>query len=109
MRGLNQEHDESLHYPRTVRHHTVERGCTHSWGGCYPRHCPGPSLNKVEKGVPVVIDYGGGYNGYITDETRTFVVGELKERFKNHTKSPKRLWKMPRYMAKRASTEQSFS
>jgi Xaa-Pro aminopeptidase len=42
----------------------------------------GPSLNKVVRGVPVVIDYGGGYNGYITDETRPFVVGELKERFR---------------------------
>jgi Xaa-Pro dipeptidase len=26
-----------------------------------------------------VIDYGGGHNGYVTDETRTFVIGELRD------------------------------
>ncbi len=48
----------------------------------------GPSLNKVERGVPVVIDYGGGYNSFITDETGAFVVSELKERFR---KTPMKL------------------
>jgi Xaa-Pro dipeptidase len=42
----------------------------------------GGSFKKVDKGVPVTVDYGGGYNGYITDETRVFVVGELDDRFK---------------------------
>jgi Xaa-Pro aminopeptidase len=42
----------------------------------------GSSLKTVECGVPVVVDYGGGYNGYVTDETRVYVVGEMKERFK---------------------------
>ncbi|RPI73190.1 MAG: aminopeptidase P family protein, partial [Desulfobacteraceae bacterium] len=37
---------------------------------------------RVQRDIPVTIDYGGGYNGYITDETRTFVVGRLEERFK---------------------------
>ena len=42
----------------------------------------GSSLKPVERGVPVVVDYGGGYNGYVTDETRVYAVGEMKERFK---------------------------
>ncbi|HVN23735.1 MAG TPA: Xaa-Pro peptidase family protein [Syntrophorhabdales bacterium] len=42
----------------------------------------GSSLKVVERGVPVVVDYGGGYNGYVTDETRVFVVGEMKDRFR---------------------------
>ena len=42
----------------------------------------GSSLNTVEKGVPVIVDYGGAYNGYITDETRSYVVGELHEMFR---------------------------
>ena len=42
----------------------------------------GSSMKKVERGVPVMVDYGAGYNGYITDETRPFVVGELKESFR---------------------------
>jgi Xaa-Pro dipeptidase len=41
----------------------------------------GPSINMVERDVPVLIDYGGGYNGYITDETRPFVAGKMKEVF----------------------------
>jgi len=42
----------------------------------------GSSLKPVERGVPVLVDYGGGYNGYVTDETRMYVAGEIKERFK---------------------------
>jgi Xaa-Pro dipeptidase len=42
----------------------------------------GSSLKPVERGVPVLVDYGGGYNGYVTDETRTYVVGAMKERFR---------------------------
>lgn len=38
----------------------------------------GPSLNRITRGIPTLIDYGGGYNGYITDETRLFLIGEWK-------------------------------
>ena len=41
----------------------------------------GSSTKTVERGIPVLIDYGGGYNGYITDETRSYVVGRLDETF----------------------------
>ena len=50
--------------------------------GISPAIAQGSSLKTVEKGVPVMVDYGGGYNGYITDETRAYVVGELKEVFR---------------------------
>jgi Xaa-Pro aminopeptidase len=82
MRGLNQEmmnlyitHGRSGTIPSSGDVPIAGAGVTHAIA-------QGPSLNKVERGVPVVIDYGGGYNGYITDETRAFVVGELKDRFK---------------------------
>ncbi len=41
----------------------------------------GSSTKTVERGIPVLVDYGGGYNGYITDETRSYVVGRLDETF----------------------------
>jgi Xaa-Pro dipeptidase len=42
----------------------------------------GSSLKTVEKGIPVCIDYGGGYNGYVTDETHVFVIGALNKIFR---------------------------
>ncbi len=42
----------------------------------------GSSLKRVQRGIPVCVDYGGGCNGYVTDETRVFVIGTLKKVFK---------------------------
>ena len=39
----------------------------------------GSSRRRIARDQPIVIDYGGGYNGYVTDETRTFVIGRLKD------------------------------
>ena len=39
--------------------------------GVTPAVPNGSSFKKIERGVPVTVDYGGGYNGYTTDETRT--------------------------------------
>jgi Xaa-Pro dipeptidase len=39
----------------------------------------GSSRRRISRDQPIVIDYGGGYNGYVTDETRTFVIGRLKD------------------------------
>jgi Xaa-Pro dipeptidase len=81
MRGINQE----------MTTMTVQSGFTGAMISCAdvpiagagvtPAIPQGSSLKKVERGIPVTIDYGGGYNGYITDETRVFVVGELEARF----------------------------
>ena len=82
MRGINQE----------MMTLTVQAGFTGAIStmldgpitgvGVTPAIPQGSSFKKVEKGIPVTIDYGGGYNGYITDETRSFVAGELKEIFR---------------------------
>ncbi len=82
MRGLNQE----------MMTLTVQAGYTGAVTtaldapitgiGLTPAVPQGSSFKRVERGIPVTIDYGGGYNGYITDETRTFVVGELEEVFR---------------------------
>ena len=42
----------------------------------------GSSLKSVELGIPVCVDYGGGYNGYVTDETYVFVIGAMKKIFR---------------------------
>jgi Xaa-Pro aminopeptidase len=49
--------------------------------GVTPAIPMGSSFKKVEKGIPICIDYGGGYSGYVTDETRVFVIGGLDEAF----------------------------
>lgn len=40
----------------------------------------GSSSKRIGRDEPIVIDYGGGHNGYVTDETRVFVIGHLKDR-----------------------------
>ncbi len=37
----------------------------------------GASMDVIEKGVPIIVDYGGFYNGYTTDMTRIFCFGSL--------------------------------
>ena len=37
----------------------------------------GPSIDAIGKGVPIIVDYGGFYNGYIADMTRIFCFGSL--------------------------------
>lgn len=82
MRGLNQEmmnlyvtHGRSGTIPSSGDVPIAGAGVTHAIA-------QGPSLNRVQRDVPLVVDYGGGYNGYITDESRAFVVGELREPFR---------------------------
>lgn len=82
MRGLNQEMMNCF-----VTHGysaTIPSGADVpiSGVGITPAIGQGSSINRIGRGVPVLVDYGGGYNGYITDETRAFAVGEMKEIFK---------------------------
>ncbi len=81
MRGLNQEmmniyvtHGHSATYTSAADVPISGVGVTHAIA-------QGPSINTVQKGVPLLVDYGGGYNGYITDETRVFTVGSLRQKF----------------------------
>jgi len=46
--------------------------------GATPAIAQGSSAKRIRRDEPIVIDYGGGHNGYVTDETRTFVIGALK-------------------------------
>jgi Xaa-Pro aminopeptidase len=41
----------------------------------------GSSLKVIQRNQPVLLDYCAGYNGYITDETRAYVIGSLNEKF----------------------------
>ncbi len=81
MRGLNQEMMSI--YITHGRSSTIHSGADVPIAGVGVTHAigQGASLNVVERDVPLLIDYGGGYNGYITDETRTYVVGKLSGRF----------------------------
>jgi len=79
MRGLNQEMMNM--YITHGLSGTVVSGADVPISGAGTTHAiaQGPSVNKVQKGIPLLIDYGGGYNGYITDETRAYAIGELKD------------------------------
>ncbi len=37
----------------------------------------GPGFRKIMRNEPILVDYGGVYNGYIADETRIFSIGRL--------------------------------
>jgi Xaa-Pro dipeptidase len=91
MRGLNQEMTTILvqsGYTGTVP--TFVDGPI-TGAGVTPAVPNGSSFKKIERGIPVTVDYGGGYNGYTTDETRTFVVGELHERFRKPYETARRV------------------
>jgi Xaa-Pro dipeptidase len=81
MRGLNQE--MMTIYITHGRSSTIVSGADVPISGVGITHAigQGASLNVVQRDVPLVIDYGGGYNGYITDETRVYVVGRLSDKF----------------------------
>ena len=48
--------------------------------GARPHHRAGDYV--IQQGDPIVIDMGAKYNGYCSDMTRTFVVGEADEMFR---------------------------
>ena len=81
MRGLNQEMMNV--YIVHGLSGTVVSGADVPISGAGVTHAipQGPSVNRFQRGIPLLVDYGGGYNGYITDETRTFALGELKDIF----------------------------
>lgn len=45
--------------------------------GTTPAISLGAGFDVIEKDQPVIVDYGMGYRGYVSDMTRTFVVGRL--------------------------------
>jgi len=49
----------------------------HGGSGTTPAMAQGASFRQVRKNEPIGIDYGVGINGYLADQFRTFVIGEL--------------------------------
>ncbi|MFC1871044.1 M24 family metallopeptidase [Chloroflexota bacterium] len=45
--------------------------------GTTPAIAQGASYNTIVENQPIIIDFGVGINGYVTDMTRTFVIGNL--------------------------------
>jgi Xaa-Pro aminopeptidase len=78
MRGFNHEM-MNIHVLSGTSGSVVSYSDTPLAGhGLSPAIAQGSSIRMIERDQPVVIDYGAGYNGYVTDETRTFVIGRLK-------------------------------
>lgn len=70
MRGINQEMMVSTVQTDTQAQYPPPWIGLLQGQGNMPALPQGSSFQKVEKGIPITVDYGGGYNGYITDETR---------------------------------------
>jgi len=49
----------------------------HGGSGNTPAMAQGASFRQIRKNEPIGIDYGVGINGYLADQFRTFVIGEL--------------------------------
>ncbi|MGB9744757.1 MAG: M24 family metallopeptidase [Desulfurella sp.] len=45
--------------------------------GMYPTYPEGASTDRIEKDKPIIVDFVFNYNGYLADQTRTFVIGDL--------------------------------
>ena len=81
MRGFNHEM-MNIHVLSGTSGSVVSYSDTPLAGhGLSPAIAQGSSIRMIERDQPVVVDYGAGYNGYVTDETRTFVIGRLKSHF----------------------------
>jgi Xaa-Pro dipeptidase len=48
--------------------------------GTTPAIAQGASFNIITENEPLIIDFGVGINGYVTDMTRTFVIGKLSQK-----------------------------
>lgn len=51
--------------------------------GPYPAIGQGAGFTKIRNNRPIMIDIIGGYNGYLIDITRVFVIGELDKELQN--------------------------
>lgn len=82
LRGYGFSGKREIDVSRAVAHMTVEEGhqvasfaiVASGPNGASPHHDAGERI--IEKGDAVVVDFGGKWNGYHSDTTRTFHVGE---------------------------------
>ncbi len=50
--------------------------------GTTPAIAQGGSFNTIDENKPIIIDFGVGINGYVSDMTSTFVIGQLPQKFR---------------------------
>lgn len=55
----------------------------HGGFGNTPAMAQGASFRKIGRNEPIGIDYGVGVNGYVADQFRTLVIGDLEDELKN--------------------------
>ncbi len=82
MRGLNHEMLNMCVFAGVTSGLPSGADVPISGAGVTPAVPQGSSFLRVKQGIPVIVDYGSGYNGYITDESRVYVAGELKDIFR---------------------------
>lgn len=81
MRGLNYE-GYSWHVLSGSSGSIVSDADTPSGGkGLSPAFPMGASFRKIQPNEPILVDFPVCYNGYMSDQTRMFCVGELPEKF----------------------------
>jgi Xaa-Pro dipeptidase len=82
MRGFNQEMDNITVTNGISGTLTSYADAPILGAGLSPAVPHGSSLKRLEKYLPILIDYGACFNGYVTDETRPFVIERLDDFFK---------------------------
>ena len=81
MHGWNQEMLQSHVYSGPNGSYISYLDAPITGPGVTPAVPQGCSGRVLRKGEPIVIDFGVGYNGYIADQTRTFSIGRLPDKF----------------------------
>jgi Xaa-Pro dipeptidase len=77
VRAYNQEiHASHIMFGKTAALATYIKGPLGGMGTT-PAYPGGSSYNVITENQPLVIDFGVGLSGYISDMTRTFVIGKL--------------------------------
>jgi len=77
MRGYNQEMSSSYVFSGVTGAMPTFLKAPLGGLGTTPAIAQGASFNRIAENKPLVIDFGVGINGYVTDMTRTFVIGSL--------------------------------
>ncbi|MFP3879763.1 MAG: M24 family metallopeptidase [Dehalococcoidia bacterium] len=77
MRGYNQEMFSAHVYCGKTATTSPTMSVPLGGLGTTPAFAQGASFNTITENEPLIIDFGVGTNGYVTDMTRTFVIGKL--------------------------------
>jgi Xaa-Pro aminopeptidase len=77
MRGWNQEMTHAHVLSGDSGSVVTFLNSPHGGSGNTPAMAQGASFRRIRKNEPIGIDYGVGINGYLADQFRTFVIGDL--------------------------------